>query len=432
VIYHSATKLEHDLFTTALHLHMSASKTKTKSEASTDRTLIEQANHEFAHERLLAAARLLRQVVDATRFTSHHIWILKKAERIERVAVDLMVAPGPEWKKQGESHGTYDTMIYYKVSTDGNAKMTARLETPIEQSLLIPLLAVFNETKLYTTWMPHWERPIRSGVRKTQVLRQEGRCNQLLMVTTDSPWPFSSREVLIDVVVSDDIDANGAIVVKMDSALEEEEAANVPPPEGGAVRCIFDGGLLFRKCPKDHASFYQSKHHQQQVHCDDDDEGGDDGGDSENGAGDKSRDGDTPSDDTNMILVCCEFMVDPLLTNVPQIIINFVTRTALGGIWAELLQMAQDVRDNKQPLLAAAIQEKREHVYDFIEERIDVMLSQMTMTTDEDEDDAAVNTASSPTSEKKKKMNVSSGVKELTIGVGGVDKAELGEVLGFL
>jgi hypothetical protein len=229
---------------------------------------------------------------------------------------------------------------------------------------------------------------------------------------------------LIDVVVSDDIDANGAIVVKMDSALEEEEAANVPPPEGGAVRCIFDGGLLFRKCPKDHASFAKSKHHHVHQHSDDDDDTG----------GDESIDnGDSPSDDDdtdNMILVCCEFMVDPLLTNVPQLIINFITRTALGGIWAELLQMAQNVRDNKQPQLAAAIQDKREHVYDFIEERIDVMLSQMT-TAETTDDVADVVNTSSPTSEEKK-TRTSSGVKQLTGGVSVVDKTELGEVLGFL
>eukprot|EP00545_Synedropsis_sp_CCMP1620_P012129 CAMPEP_0119004246 /NCGR_PEP_ID=MMETSP1176-20130426/1034_1 /TAXON_ID=265551 /ORGANISM="Synedropsis recta cf, Strain CCMP1620" /LENGTH=371 /DNA_ID=CAMNT_0006955931 /DNA_START=87 /DNA_END=1202 /DNA_ORIENTATION=+ len=362
-----------------------------------DESLIERANEEFAQERLVSAARLLRQVVDSSRcFTPRHLWILQKAERIEQVARNLMTAPGPEWTKQGESHGTYDTMIYYKVSDDGNAKMTARLETPIEQSLLIPLLAVFNETKLYTTWMPRWERPIRSGVRKTQVIREQGRCNQLLLVNTDSPWPFSPREVLIDVVVSDDIDANGSIVVKLDSEVENDDD-DVPPVEQGAVRCIFDGGLLFRKCPKDHASFQKSKHHRTTTDSDDIDEG----------------------DNQDMILVCCEFMVDPLLTNVPQIMINFITRTALGGIWAALLQIAQDVRDKKHAQLAAAIEEKRDKVYDFVDERIQVMLSSM------------LEGGTATTEEQGEQLSDRSAVSDVLVSFG-VNKEELGEVLGFL
>lgn len=370
--------------------HVSAEKDRVVD----DETLIKHADEEFAQERLLASARLLRQVVDANHhFTARHFWILKKAERIERVARDLMTEPGPEWIKQGESHGTYDTMIYYKISSDGDAKLTARLETPIDQSLLIPLLAVFNETELYTTWMPRWERPIRSGVRKTTVVRQQGRCNQLLLVNTDSPWPFSPREVLIDVVVSDDIDGNGAIVVKLDSAVEEDDP-DVPPVEKGAVRCIFDGGLLFRKCPKEHPSFEKSKHHH------------------ENDADSEIKEGEK-----EMILVCMEFMVDPLLTNVPQLMINFITRTALGGIWAALLQIAQDVRDDRKPLLATAIEEKREKVYDFVDERIKVMLSTSTPSSS---DTVASTTAKNKTTARNELLSP------------GVNKEELGEVLSFL
>jgi hypothetical protein len=308
-----------------------------------DKLLMERANEEFAQERLLAAARLLRQVQESTVLTERHLWILDKAERAEKIVLDLTSSPGPEWKKQGETHGTYDTMIYYKVV---DSKLTARLETPIDQSLLIPLLAVFNETELFTTWMPYFTTPFRSGVRKTVKLRQEGRCNQLLLVNTDSPWPISPRDVLIDVVCVDDIDATGAIVVKLDHASDSDKDA--PPVEGDAVRCLFDGGILFRKCPKDHASFVKSKQH------------------------------DTSSATTSdMILVCFEFFCDPLISYIPQSIINFVTRTILGAMWSSLLHVAEDVRDGKRPLHAEAIATKREEVYDFIDQRIQVMLSTM-------------------------------------------------------
>jgi hypothetical protein len=250
-----------------------------------DDHLIERADREAAEECLLVAARLLARVKDTSKFTDSHEWILKQAKRAELVVQELTHEPGDEWTKQGESHGVYDTIIYYKVV---NSMLTARIETPIDHSLVVPLISVFNETELYSTWLPRWESPIRLGVRETKLLRHNGRCNQLMMATTDVPWPLATRECIIDVVAIDDIDSNGAIVVKMVTGSDDDP--DVPRPVAkGVVRIDFDGGILFRKCPRDHPAFLRSKH--------------------------KASDQDLHQD---MVLVCLTMCVDPKVKLIPS------------------------------------------------------------------------------------------------------------------
>jgi len=102
-------------------------------------------------ERLLVAGRLLRQVKEVTSLTSLHKAVMKKAEIAQQV-IDVHTKPAhgdPTWKKQSETHGNRDTLIYYKV--EGRSRLTCRIETPIEASLLVPLLAVCNESQIYDT-----------------------------------------------------------------------------------------------------------------------------------------------------------------------------------------------------------------------------------------------------------------------------------------
>jgi hypothetical protein len=35
-------------------------------------------------------------------------------------------------------------------------KLTARVESPIDKSLLVPFLSTLNESELYHTWLPNW------------------------------------------------------------------------------------------------------------------------------------------------------------------------------------------------------------------------------------------------------------------------------------
>lgn len=318
-----------------------------------DAELIELADEHLKEDRLLQAARALRRVEDQSVLSEKQQWALSKAAEVETIVEDLGVEPGPEWSKHGENHGRFDTIVYYKVV---ESRLTARLETPIDPELLVPLISVLNETELYTTWLPRWEMPIKLGVRNVTKLREEGRCNQRMKAVTDLPWPVLPRECLIDTVAVDDIDENGVIVVRMMTPSPDQK--DVPSePEEGCVRIDFEGGFLFRKCPKDHPAFLKSKN--------------------------KNNKDDNP--DKDLLLCNIKVFVDGKVKFVPLSLVNFVTRTVLGRMWGQTLAIAEDVRVGKREQHAAIIEQRREEVYDWVAERCHVMLRGFDKGNDNDE-----------------------------------------------
>jgi hypothetical protein len=58
--------------------------------------------------------------------------------------------------------------------------------------------------------LPNWTVP-RLRLRRSDKLKQHGRCSQVVLLTTDLPWPLSSREVALDVAWVDDIEVTGEI-----------------------------------------------------------------------------------------------------------------------------------------------------------------------------------------------------------------------------
>lgn len=248
-----------------------------------------------------------------------------------------------EWKKQAESHGNRDTIIYYKV--EGHSKLICRIETPIEASLLVPLMAVFNESELYETWMPQFKFPFKMGVRKSDKLKEQpGRGAQVIKVTIDMPFPVADREVVFDTFAVDAIDELSLISMKGTSLDVGAEDGLVPPPEPGIKRIDFDCGWVIRRCPDDHPCLQKSKH--------------------------KYPEGE------HLILLSLTQFVDAHVNWVPQSLINFCTRTALGGQWSSLLQVATDVKEGKRPDHAKCIEEKQE-LYGWVNERIEAMFAKL-------------------------------------------------------
>jgi len=307
-------------------------------EVASDADLLAQAEEHVREERLLEGARVLRKVVDKSLLKDKHRRALEKAEHIEAAVVNLTSSPDEGWTKQGESHGNYDTIIYYKV--DEATRLTARIETPIEASLLVPLLSVFNESELYESCLPHFQG---LGISRSTKLRQTGRGNQIIAVNSYMPWPLADREAVIEATAVDDISTNNYIVVKMETRYTGEEDGLIPPPQKGVVRVDFDGGILFRKCPEDHPAFAKSKH---------------------------------PDHEGPLVQVCLTMFVDAHVQYVPQSLINFITRTALGRMWAGLLEVAEGIRDGKRPQHAEAIAAKR-NLYEWVEQRVGVMIDGM-------------------------------------------------------
>lgn len=317
--------------------------TPDSSPLSDDSELISQAEALFEEEKVLAAARLLRNVKDSSLLKTSHKAILTLADELENAISDLTGPPSAGWTKQGESQGSRrPTVIYYKFDEDCN--LTCRIETPIEASLLVPLLSVLNETDLYSTWVPYNRMP-RLGLCKSVRLEQAGRANQTVQIVCDVPWPMQGRDVIIHAVAVDEIDEQGSIVVRMNSIAE---GPAVPPVDPGIERIDFEGALLFRVCPPDHELLAKRE---------------------------------TKSTEP-MFLVSFKMHLDSHLSAVPPSLVNFVTRTVIGQMWAMLLKVAEGVRDGRRLEHKQAI-ESRADLYKWIEQRTTFMLSMINERDDE-------------------------------------------------
>lgn len=260
-----------------------------------DGEALARAKEHLKRDQVLVAARLLKNVIavpdEDIPFQKE---VEEKAELLNHVIADLLSDPEQhttdnghghsnhhdQWIKGGESHdGHRDTIMYYKISED--LQLTGRLETPIESSLLVPLLSVLIETDLFTTWMPRWTVP-RIGIASVNKLAQLGRTEQVIQFISEVPWPFTARDVILKTCATDDIDdiredpnTTGTIAISLLSLKSgdqvhkstvcnphyeaEIDVVDIPPVAAGLKRAEFNGGLLIRKCPDDHVSLRHSR-----------------------------------------------------------------------------------------------------------------------------------------------------------------------------
>jgi hypothetical protein len=275
----------------------SIQKKEQDEDGLSDNELIEKAEHEAAEERLLVAARLLGKVKNQQLLLDSHKNVIRKAKILQNVIDEHLKPPEEGWNKQGESHGARDTIIYYKV--EEYSKLTCRIETPIESSLVVPMLSVFEESDLYEEWMPKWNFPFKMGVRQSKKLKEQpGRGAQVIQVTVDMPYPLSDREIVFDTFAVDSIEEQHLIAMKGMSLDVGAEDGVVEPPESGIKRMDFEAGFVFRKCPEDHPCLKNSKH--------------------------RYPDGE------HLLLLSLTQYANAHLNYVPQSLINFGTRTALG------------------------------------------------------------------------------------------------------
>jgi len=248
------------------------------------------------------------------------------------------------WIYQGHtSISNLHTRIYYKIEKHENKQiLVCRLETPISANILIPLMSVLNESELYTTWMPKWSIP-RLHIREVRKLKQVGRVSQSLFTVMDVPWPMATREVVVNARGYDDVDARGEIFIHVTS--DEDEFGNhinIPPPDKNHVRMGFESSFLFRSLPVDYP-IHDHPH--------------------------------TDMEDKPTILVTNSLYADPKLRFIPQPLLNFATRIAIGTVWNQLLQVALDVKEGKRPAHSHIIEQKRASLYDWVHKRVELMIS---------------------------------------------------------
>ena len=279
----------------------------------------------------------------------------------------------------------------------------------------------------------------RLRVRRSVKLAQSGRCSQVVLVTVDLPWPFSARAAVLDACGVDDIDGDGDICVLVRSLPEEDaegaaegshdetavlrdgeeneenscvaeeegpsrrrEAIEIPAPdESDVVRIGFEGGFCSARCRGSGgarrgrvATRRRRRRRRRRPRPRGSPAGGgesaaiddtavvEERGDSAAApdAGDSDSDPDHPDSsdsDSDKILVSVQLFIDPKIPFVPATLMHFMTRTVLYTMWCMLLRVAEGVRDGKMPKHAAAIEAKRETLYDWTRERCGVMLARL-------------------------------------------------------
>lgn len=233
------------------------------------------------------------------------------------------------------------TRIYYRC--DSKRTLSVRVETVIARDMLVPLLSVLNESELYSSWLPKWTSPTRLGVRESVKVAQVGRCSQLVIITCDAPWPLETRQVVLDAVAFDDMDANGDIGVLLRTRDCDTDTRVPPKPSDEEItRIEVDGAFLFRRVPSEWA---------------------------------KDVGGEVTSVAQDDILVSFGFTVDPKLDYIPTWLLNFIVRTVIGTLWGAFIRVAEEVRDGLRPAHAEVITKKREHLYEWVEQRASCMFA---------------------------------------------------------
>lgn len=305
-----------------------------------EQDLLDKADRALKDEKLLEAARYLRQLpVDKLSTEQQHL--LTRATALE-TALDSSLSFAPstdEWTKQGESHASCDFDVYYKVDKQYN--LTCRIDLIVESSLMLPILAIFNESDLYQTWMPRFTFPVEAGVRESIKLKEMSRGQQIIQVTVDMPFPLATREAIQETCAVDAIDEHSAVLIRV-ATTDGEQDSDIPLPEKGVVRIDLLANMVMRHCPDDHALLTQSKRQY-------------------------------PADEPK-ILLTIEQQIDPKINFAPTTLVNFFTRIVIKQMVLNLVRVATEVRSGERPQHKEAI-EKKQELYGWIEERLKVMCS---------------------------------------------------------
>lgn len=337
--------------------------------------LLNRAKMLYQEDKLSQVAKILKSI-DSKYLTNEHHVMLQRAQEAENLVKDLKAHKGGgdqegDWIDHGISGagGKFPTRILYRLEKSANdtndsknnnnnnnekVKLRARCETPIQKELLEPLLSVLNETELYETWLPSFQVP-KFRIRHCTKLKQCSRVSQILWVAMELPWPMAGREVVLSAAAFDAIEDDGHIGIKLKTIKDDDDDV-VPEVGANMVRVDLDGGFLFESCPKDHPAMSEFQKNQQEENTNHIEE---------------------------CILVTFSAVMDPHVKFLPQSFLNFLVKTALGTAWRMLLSIAQDVKDGKRPDHARAIEQKRQEVYDYVRERVDVMLSSMKTRHDD-------------------------------------------------
>ena len=312
--------------------------------------------------RLLCAASIIEDI-DPKYYELEHHNIMKDAGKIKAVLRDCASSAtfeDDEWTKQVEQHGKHEFSVYTKMDEASN-KFSYRLETPIEASMLIPILSVFNETELFITWFPRYKFP-KYQMTKSEKLVQLGRASQIVLLQTENQWPVPRRELLLKAVSCanlqedeesrSDASLNPSRIVvsiqSLDTENDGQHGLNISPSATGK-RVAVDAGLVFEA---------------------------------------------SPEADSGILFTWTFSMTITKKFALPLNFFNFLLKFAMPRVWVMLLRVAEEIKDGKRPAHIDAIQRKRGEFYDWMEECVSSLLGRKSkdgtrmMLNEEDKSDS--------------------------------------------
>lgn len=313
--------------------------------------------------RLLCAASIIEDI-DPKYYELEHYNIMRDVGKIKAVLRDCAssaTSEDDEWTKQVEQHGKHEFSVYTKMDEASN-KFSYRLETPIEASMLIPILSVFNETELFITWFPRYKFP-KYQMTKSEKLVQLGRASQIVLLQTENQWPVPRRELLLKAVscvnLQEDeesrsdasLNTPSRIVVSIQSLDTENDGQHglKISPSAAGKRVAVDAGLVFEA---------------------------------------------SPEADSEILFTWTFSMTITKKFALPLNFFNFLLKFAMPRVWVMLLRVAEEIKDGKRPAHIAAIQRKRGEFYDWMEECVSSLLGRKSkdgtrmMLDEEDKSDS--------------------------------------------
>jgi len=286
-----------------------------------------------AEERLLDAYRELKKVKEDD-LSEEEKETIKLAESCTEF-VDLMKADiNPEWINLGESKKNYryQSMAYNLDLKPVRVDMV--IESPVEASLVVPLVATLNEVDLYPTWLPNWNKP-RFRVVRSESLKKTGNCSQVFTVRTEAP--LATIEFYVNATVIDDTESSKEFVVNLDALNPGDIDGLIPEKEKEINRVALSGGMVFRKCPEEVAE--KAK---------------------------KLRTKAKGAKDENIVLVTFTVVYsnkDRFLKQgfIVRQMSHFILKVVIGSIWSKVLGVAEDIRNGKRPDFDKVMEEKKEN-----------------------------------------------------------------------
>lgn len=111
---------------------------------------------------------------------------------------------------------------------------------------ILNILSVFYERDLYKDWIPYYSFPIKFGLNSIKEILHRDRIHLVTAIYIDIPWPFSNREIILEIWASSEIIPNNRIFIHAssieDHGFHPRLKVDIPYSLGYSNRANISGG----------------------------------------------------------------------------------------------------------------------------------------------------------------------------------------------